>query len=39
MAIAKALGGSVTDAFPWEDYETLLQETLADHWDALEEKG
>jgi anaerobic selenocysteine-containing dehydrogenase len=39
MAIAKELGGSVADAFPWEDYETLLQETMGDHWDALTEEG
>jgi anaerobic selenocysteine-containing dehydrogenase len=39
MTIAKALGGTVGDAFPWEDYETLLKETLADQWDTLEETG
>jgi anaerobic selenocysteine-containing dehydrogenase len=39
MTIAKALGGAIRDAFPWEDYETLLKETLADKWDSLEETG
>jgi anaerobic selenocysteine-containing dehydrogenase len=39
MSIAKGLGGPVADAFPWEDYETLLQETLGGKWDALEEVG
>jgi anaerobic selenocysteine-containing dehydrogenase len=39
MTIAKALGGTMGDAFPWEDYKTLLKETLADNWDTLEETG
>ncbi len=39
MTIAKSLGGSVASAFPWEDYETVLKETMGDKWDALEEEG
>jgi anaerobic selenocysteine-containing dehydrogenase len=39
MTIAKALGGSVAAAFPWEDYEALLKETVGDNWDTLEETG
>jgi len=39
MTIAQALGGTIRNAFPWEDYETLLKETLADQWDSLEETG
>ena len=39
MTMAKSLGGSVARAFPWEDYETVLKETLGDNWDALEEEG
>ena len=39
MTIAKALDGSVGDAFPWEDYETVLKETIGDKWDTLEETG
>jgi anaerobic selenocysteine-containing dehydrogenase len=39
MTIAKELGGTVADAFPWEDYETMLQETMEDYWDALQEDG
>ena len=39
MAIAKGIGGSVAGAFPWDDYESLLQETLGDYWDTLEEQG
>ena len=39
MTIARALGGTIANAFPWEDYEGLLKETLADQWDTLEETG
>jgi anaerobic selenocysteine-containing dehydrogenase len=39
MTIAKSLGGSVANAFPWEDYESLLKETMGDKWDTLEEAG
>lgn len=39
MTIAKKLGGSVADAFPWENYEALLQETMEDHWRALKNNG
>lgn len=36
---AKALGGDISASFPWEDYETCLQETLGDKWEALMENG
>ena len=36
---AKAMGGSIADAFPWDDYETCLEATLAEKWDALMEEG
>ncbi|MCK4388916.1 MAG: molybdopterin-dependent oxidoreductase [Desulfobacterales bacterium] len=39
LTIAKRLGGVVGDAFPWEDYETVLKETIGDKWDTLEEAG
>ena len=39
IATAKAMGGSIADAFPWDDYETCLEETLAEKWDALMEEG
>ena len=39
MAVARGLGGTVADAMPWDNYETLLQETLADYWDTLQEQG
>ena len=39
IAAAKAMGGSIADAFPWEDYETCLEETLGEKWDVLMEEG
>ena len=39
ITIAKELGGSVSKSFPWEDYETVLKETMGDKWDTLEEAG
>lgn len=39
ITMAKAIGGSVADAFPWEDYETCLEETMGEKWDALMEEG
>ena len=39
ITMARAMGGSIADAFPWEDYETCLEETLGEKWDALMEDG
>jgi anaerobic selenocysteine-containing dehydrogenase len=39
ITAAKAMGGSIADAFPWDDYETCLEQTLAEKWDALMEDG
>jgi anaerobic selenocysteine-containing dehydrogenase len=39
ITLAQAMGGVVAEAFPWEDYETCLEETLAEKWDALMEEG
>jgi len=39
MQIAKALGGTIAGAFPWEDYETCLKMTLRDQWGTLAKKG
>jgi anaerobic selenocysteine-containing dehydrogenase len=39
LSMAKSIGGSVADAFPWESYEAVLKETVGDGWDALEETG
>ncbi|MCP3955690.1 MAG: molybdopterin-dependent oxidoreductase [Desulfobacterales bacterium] len=39
IALAGAVGGSVAEAFAWENYEACLQEILGDHWDTLQEQG
>jgi anaerobic selenocysteine-containing dehydrogenase len=39
IQLARALGGSVAAAFPWENYAACLEETLADKWDTLVEQG
>lgn len=39
IAAARAMGGSIADAFPWPDYETCLEETLGEKWDVLMETG
>jgi anaerobic selenocysteine-containing dehydrogenase len=39
IATARAMGGSVADAFPWEDYETCLEKILGTKWDTLMEEG
>ncbi len=39
LATAKTLGGTIAEAFPWDNYESCLEETLADKWDTLMEEG
>jgi anaerobic selenocysteine-containing dehydrogenase len=39
IELARSLGGTVAAAFPWEDYQTCLKETLGDKWTVLNEKG
>ena len=39
IQLAQKLGGTVADAFAWEDYATCLEETLGDRWDTLVEEG
>jgi len=39
IRLAQEMGDRVASAFPWEDYETCLQETLEDKWDTLDEEG
>lgn len=38
IALAKQLGGTMAQAFGWDDYETCLSETLGDKWDQLIEQ-
>jgi len=39
IRIAQELGGSIADSFPWENYETCLEETLGEKWETLDEEG
>jgi len=39
IVAARTMGGATADAFPWDNYETCLEETLAEKWDALIEEG
>ena len=39
ILIAKALGGGIADAFPWDGYNACLEETLGAKWDVLVENG
>jgi len=37
--MAKSLGGFVSNAFPWDNYEAFLKETLKNQWRKLNRKG
>ncbi len=39
IAIAKALGGRIAAAFPWDSYHACLKETLAEKWNPLMKQG
>jgi anaerobic selenocysteine-containing dehydrogenase len=39
MMIARAVGGSVAEAFPWESYQECLEQTLGENWAPLDESG
>ena len=39
LTMAKAMGEGIAEAFAWDDYESCLEETLADKWDTLMEDG
>lgn len=39
IQLAAALGNAVAAAFPWENYEACLEETLADKWETIQDKG
>ena len=39
ILLANAVGGSLADAFPWDDYQACLKETMADKWKIMVEKG
>ncbi len=37
--MAKSLGGFISKAFPWDNYEGFLKEALSDQWRKLKKKG
>jgi menaquinone reductase, molybdopterin-binding-like subunit len=39
LTMAKTMGGSIAEAFAWDNYESCLEETLGEKWDALMEEG
>ena len=39
IQLAKEMGDLIAAAFPWDDYQVCLEETLEDKWDALVEEG
>jgi len=39
ISMAKALGGSIAGAFPWDNYEECLKQTMGDKWETLLEDG
>ena len=39
LLIAKSFGGKIADAFPWDNYEACLKETLGNDWDKLVDDG
>ncbi len=39
IQLAKELGHTIGAAFPWNDYNSCLQETLGDRWDGLIQEG
>ncbi len=39
IQLAKAVGGNVGRAFPWQDYMNCLQKTLGSRWKGLVENG
>jgi anaerobic selenocysteine-containing dehydrogenase len=39
ILIARAMGGSVADAFQWDSYDACLKKTLGDKWETLVAEG
>jgi anaerobic selenocysteine-containing dehydrogenase len=39
IELAAKLGSPLADAFAWENYETCLQETMGDRWEAMLDEG
>ena len=39
LLMAKLFGGRIAEAFPWDNYEACLKETLGNKWDRLVNNG
>ena len=39
IQLARAMGSNIGAAFAWDSYEICLEETLADKWNAMVERG
>jgi len=39
ITMAKALGGNMAKAFPWDSYEDCLKDTLGNRWESLFQNG
>lgn len=39
IELGRSIGGSVADAFMWDDYESLLKDTVGEKWDTLVRQG
>lgn len=39
IALAKSFGGFIESAFPWDNYQAFLEQTLADIWSELDNNG
>jgi anaerobic selenocysteine-containing dehydrogenase len=39
IQLAGEMGGTIADAFPWENYEICLEETMGEKWETLNDLG
>ncbi|MCD6271859.1 MAG: molybdopterin-dependent oxidoreductase [Deltaproteobacteria bacterium] len=39
IMLAKALGGSIAESFPWDNYQECIESVLGDKWDSLKEES
>jgi len=39
IRLARSMGGTIADAFPWDDYQSCLEMTLAGIWNDLDDEG
>ena len=39
LSLAKTLGGTLAESFPWDSYDACLEETYTDQWETLLENG